>query len=73
MYSNLLLVIVGINTTISGLMHELQNSRTVNLLKPYFCFNLLKKNVAKGISTRIPSNMAYRKKGKTTTSCQEIA
>lgn len=29
--------------------------------KPYFCFNLLKKNVAKGISTRIPSNIAYNK------------
>lgn len=31
-------------------------------LKPYFCFNLLKKKVANGISTRIPSNIAYKKK-----------
>lgn len=27
-------------------------------LKSYFCFNLLRKNVANGISTRIPSNIA---------------
>jgi hypothetical protein len=31
-------------------------------LKTYFCFNLLRKNVAKGISTRIPSNIACTEK-----------
>lgn len=44
--------------------HRREGSYKKHFRNSYFCFNLLRKNVANGMSTRIPSNIAYNNKVK---------